>query len=430
MNTDTNVSFVTPCTNSTEEARNYLQRRFMIAKTSPSTQYVDTFDNQRDLQRGAVIGILCSKFGLSYESAKGLLRHTNIRYWSGQDIYAPNEPVVVERHHKHHLNLWKRSEITSNNNESAQPFVNHLKLALSNDEEVDFVLDILAYRYQNPKPARKPHHALYLYSEQQGQGKSLFKDTIETVFGRSAVKISTNVRELTGQSAYQFWSRTWLIVEEVKVGSDTRLYDAIKAMSGADVMDADPKHKTSIEVEIPAQLIMLSNRAPLFIEEEDRRFFVAEWDTGLRGDAKTKYFDGYIDWLENGGFEAVAALLANRDLSGYKAGAHAPMTTAKAQCLDEGLPLAVEELIEYLDSCPEQLVFTPAELSSLLSRIPTQEQKRYLEIAGLCKGRKAISKSNPTLYWRKDCQIRKINGAWEIINKEQSYPLETASLQL
>jgi hypothetical protein len=419
MNIAVNISSVPLCT---EETRKYLTKRFLIARTSPSTTYVDTEDNQRDLQQGAVIGVIASKFEMTYSQAKDLLKNISLMHWSGQDIYAPNKPVVVKQNHKYHLNLWKPSAIEANCEASAEPFIDHVKLALGNDAEVDFILDFIAFRYQHMKPKSKAHLALYLFSSEQGQGKSLLKDTLEKVFGRSAIKISTNVRELTGQNAYQFWSKTLLIVEEVKVGADTRLYDSIKAMSGADIMDADPKHKESKEVEIPAQLIMLSNRAPLFLEEQDRRFYVAEWDTGLRGTEKEDYFEGYINWLESGGYEAIAGLLNSRDLSNYRLSAHAPMTKAKEDCLDT-LPLVVEELIEFLDGCPEALVFTNTDLKDYLSRMPAQSQSDYLERAGLNKGRKAITKSRPTLYWRKGCEVTKDTSGWVVIRDGHTFKL-------
>lgn len=414
MNTAEEIRSVSISPDLVNKVRTYIFNRFLIRRTQPSYLYVDTADNQRDLQKGAFIGILISKFKIDFHDAVNFLDDMKIhlRYWSGQEVYEPNYPFVVEQNHKHHLNLWKPSEVKPDSSLDASPFIDHLKMALDSDEEVNFVLDFVSFRYQNPKPKSKPHHALYLFSDQQGQGKSLFKDTLEKVFGESAVRVSTNVGELTRQSAYQFWSRTLLFAEEVKVGSDTRLYDSIKAMSGANKMNADPKHRDSIEVEIPAQLIMLSNREPLFIEDNDRRFFIAEWDTGLRGEEKSIYFEEYINWLNNGGYEAIAGYLGQRDLSGYKISQHVPTTLAKQKCLENSIPLPVQELMEFLDGNPETLVFRASDLSKHLEQMPTQQQSIWLEMAGLSKGRKAITPSRPMLYWRKGCTPRKKNGEW------------------
>ncbi|NRP37317.1 hypothetical protein XMD579_002158 [Marinobacterium sp. xm-d-579] len=435
MNTAVNVSIVSPCPKETntaseykkrQQAENYLAKRFLIAKDSPTVKlYVDTADNQKDLQRGAVIGALAHATDIDYELAKEIVENTNqLRYWSGREIYAPNEGVVVNRNHKYHLNLWKPASIKPDANVDATPFVEHLQLALGSNEEVEFVLDFLAYRYQNPKPKHKAHHALYLFSEQQGQGKSLFKDTIMEVFGRDAIRVSSDVKEITGQPSYQFWGRTLLVVEEVKVGADTRLYDSIKALSGMNVMDANPKGRESFEAEIPAQVIMLSNRAPMFIEEHDRRFFVAEWDTGLRGSEKEEYFTRYIAWLESGGYEAIAGLLDTRDLSGYKLTAHAPMTPAKSACIEDSIPPAVEELIEFLADNPRSLVFSYSDLKSFLKDMETTRQKEFLAMAGLNKGRKPVNANKPTLYWRDGVEITKANGEWIVTYQGSSNQLE------
>ena len=422
MNTVEKVRSVSISPDVVQEIRSYILNRFLIRRIQPSYQYVDTVDNQRDLQKGAVIGILISKFKIDFHDAVKFLddMRINLRFWSGQEVYEPNYPFVVKQNHKHHLNLWKPSEVKPDSSLDVSPFIDHLKLALGSDEEVNFVLDFVSYRYQNQKIKSKPHHVMYLFSDQQGQGKSLFKDTIEHVFGESAIRVSTNVGELTRQSAYQFWSRTLLFAEEVKVGSDTRLYDSIKAMSGANKINADPKHRDSIEVEIPAQLIMLSNREPLFIEDNDRRFFVAEWDTGLREKEKSNYFEDYINWLNNGGFEAIAGYLSQRDLSGYKVSQHAPSTPAKVKCLENAIPLPVQELMEFLDDNPETLVFRASDLSKYLEEMPTKQQSNWLEMAGLSKGRKAITPSRPMLYWRKGCTPRKKNGEW-VCSKEGGY---------
>lgn len=412
MDTPVNINLVPACPKNRDEIKQYIFSRFLIRKTQPSRVFVDTHDNQLDLQLGALLGIIHNKFGLGFTTAKDILDNTRVRYWSGQHVYAPNKDVVVTANEKYHLNLWKPSEIKPNSEIDATPFIEHLRLALSSEEEVEFLLDFIAYRYQNPKPKNKPHHAMYLFSDQQGQGKSLFKDTLEKVFGRHSIRVSTNVRELTGQSAYQFWSRTLLFVEEVKVGADTRLYDAIKAMSGSDVMDADPKHRDSIEVQIPAQLIMLSNRSPLFLEENDRRFFVAEWDTGLRGEEKENYFEQYISWLNDGGYQSIAGYLLERDLLGYKLSQHAPSTIAKNRCIEDAIPLAVQELVEFLDDNQNTYVFTAKDLADYLRNMPTQLQTDWLTLAGLSKGRKAITKSKPVLYWRTGFEPMKYNGEW------------------
>ncbi|NRP47544.1 hypothetical protein XMD543_001594 [Marinobacterium sp. xm-d-543] len=430
MNTSVNVSIVSPCPKDTntaseykkrQQAEQYLANRFLIAKDSPAVKlYVDTADNQKDLQSGAVIGVLAHATGIDYQLAKDILKANNsLRYWSGREIYAPNEGVVVNRNHKYHLNLWKPSSVKPAPDRDASPFIEHLQLALGGKGEAEFVLDFLAFRYQNPNPMHKAHHALYLFSDQQGQGKSLFKDTMIKVFGRSAIRVSADVKEISGQPSYQFWGRTFLFVEEVKVGADTRLYDAIKALSGMDVMDANPKGRESFEAEIPAQVIMLSNREPMFLEENDRRFFVAEWDTGLRGSEKDDYFSNYINWLESGGYNAIAGLLATRELSNYKVTAHAPMTSSKATCIENSIPPAVEELIEFLADNPRSLVFEYSDLKIFLKDLETTRQKEFLAMAGLKKGRKGVNAKKPTLYWREDAEIIKSNGKW-VVNYQGS----------
>ena len=78
-----------------------------------------------------------------------------------------------------------------------------------------------------------------------------------------------------------YWSRTWLVVEEAQVSQGTALYDNIKSFTGTDEIDTDRKHENVSKHKIPAQLIMVSNRPPAFIENTARRFFVSCWRVHL-----------------------------------------------------------------------------------------------------------------------------------------------------
>ena len=48
------------------------------------------------------------------------------------------------------------------------------------------------------------------------------------------------------------------------------MYDKIKSFTGTDEIDADKKYENVGKHQIPAQLIMLSNRPPAFIENNDK----------------------------------------------------------------------------------------------------------------------------------------------------------------
>ena len=59
--------------------------------------------------------------------------------------------------------------------------------------------------------------------------------------------------------------------------------------------------------------------------------------------------------------------------------------------------------------------------------MPAQSQREYLEQVGLNKGRKAITKSRPTLYWRMGCEVTKDRTGWVVISDGQAFTLKEKS---
>ena len=159
-------------------------------------------------------------------------------------------------------------------------FFEHLRDVLGCDGKTNFLLDVLAWRYQRPSEP-KPHYALYLLGEQGGAGESTFAETHAHVFGRESVKTVNATKEPTSKGSVDYWSRTCLVVEEAQVSQGTALYDNIKSFTGTDEIDTDRKYKNVSKHKIPAQLIMLSNRPPAFIEHNEGRFFVHCWQVDL-----------------------------------------------------------------------------------------------------------------------------------------------------
>ena len=66
MNTAEDIRLVSTSPELVQRVRRYIFDRFLIRRTQPSFIFVDTSDNQRDLQKGAVIGALTSVFKIEY----------------------------------------------------------------------------------------------------------------------------------------------------------------------------------------------------------------------------------------------------------------------------------------------------------------------------------------------------------------------------
>jgi hypothetical protein len=94
---------------------------------------------------------------------------------------------------------------------------------------------------------------------------------------------------------------------------------------------------------------MLSNRPPTFLDKDDRRFFISEWDTGFRGEDKDEYFNKFRKWLTAGGYEHIAGFIQNYDVSDYDFASEAPQNADKRMILDTYTDPLVEKFLDLID---------------------------------------------------------------------------------
>ena len=158
------------------------QRFYKLKIQGTQTYYWDSVTGG-EVQAMHVIGVVMQLGGQSIERAKRIVSMANFKPLWRQPVYLPNEPVVVLSHGLYRPNLWQRPDITANPEGNAERFFEHLKDVLGCDDKTNYLLDVLAWRYQRPSEP-KPHIALYLFGEQGGAGKSTFAETLSHVFGR------------------------------------------------------------------------------------------------------------------------------------------------------------------------------------------------------------------------------------------------------
>jgi len=304
--------------------------------------------------------------------------------------WQPNGPSIIREHGANVINNWQPSEFLPFADVSyaeavviAKPFIDWLDLALKDEFKREFILDFLAWRFQNP--LNKVHHALYLFGK-PGQGKGLFTGMLAKVFGETNVITVGKAADLVDKGAIDNWGRVFLVAEEIEVQLGGKIFNSLKAYTGVYSINTDKKYKDYEKFDIPAQLILCSNHAPTFLEDGERRFFVAEVDTGLEGGEKALYFQGYKDWLDlPDSMRAVATLLAARDLSGYRRAAEPPMTAEKRQALRSAVDESVRKIREILEDYPNVLLFEMKDFDRIWEddRVSSNAQKHKLREAGL-----------------------------------------------
>ena len=400
--------------------RNLYDRFVYVGMRGGQAIYMDLETKTRDLTSRHLISYLTIE-GASWLDANDIMRHfapIQLRPIAQKTVYRPHEANVVTDKGIHFLNSWEEPLIQPMPEISAKPFRDHLALALGDAEKADYLIDALAFQYQRHLPSAKPHIAFYFFGDAQGQGKSLLASTLRAVFGDQAVRIAPSADKLKSMSAVDMWQRTWLVTEETDVRKVSELYDIIKSYTGMDQTESDRKYAHFDTYEIPAQLIMLSNREPSFIEPNDRRFFVSRWDTMLRGDEKKAYFDDYILWLESGGYGAIASLLQGREIRAdlFR---EAPTTLEKLQAQNLAADEVVEALRQAIEDKGSANLFGEEAFDDIWYgfEVKRSQRKHKLSGAGLRKlGRKVMIKGQR----RADLWIRE--GS-DLISKKGVTPL-------
>ncbi len=308
----------------------------------------------------------------------------------GGSVFEPNGEAVISRDGLGWVNLWKPLAYEPKEGD-VSPFLNHLKLVLKDDFKVDFVLDFLAFRMQNPN--EKAHQALYLYGS-QGGGKGTLKNVMQEVFGESAVKYAGNSEAV---KAIENWARTFFIVDEIEVKKSSADYDRIKALIVEKSMEGRLLYQNHKTHQVMSQLIMFSNHSPSFLEKDDRRFFVADWSIPFERDSKehAEHFETYHEWIRKG-VPALGYFLLNRDLSQYKPYSAPPMTIEKKQALSLATDSQVEKIIDFLNDHPEQVLFTLDEIKRGIDAefVKDSALKYSLVEAGLTKEEEPITIEN------------------------------------
>ena len=182
--------------------------------------------------------------------------------------------------------------------------------------------------------------------------------------------------------------------------------EAVSSYTGDDYVHTDRKFEAISKQHIPVQLIMLSNRTPMFIERFDRRFFVAEWTLDIEGDnGRLEYFKRYRHWLEEeGGYGGIAALLEERQIT-FDPFSSPPFTREKQEAVLAQEDPVVLALQDYLSDSEDRRLFESNHFQSIWSEynVKSSERKHKLGDAGLkCHGRTKLGNKQPSV-WYRDC---------------------------
>ena len=329
---------------------------FQLPPTGRESRYW-VADEATEVTTSSLRSALCYKWGLDWDASKKYVEsHRNFlmeetKYLIGCSNHVVRVGSLLYRNkwqsYPFQLDVTKDKEAIL---EEAKPFIKHLEIMVGDLDGVWGLTQLLARKIQMIEPRKKMPWAIYLYGG-QGSGKTAFGILLEKLFGEEAVMSSADINDFNSKSSVELWQREWLHIDEIPITAGSKQYNTIKSFTGTDSVNADKKYQDFNRHPVPANLVMTSNHAPSFLEPDDRRFIVLNWDCEFEtAKAKADYMTKFHEWaLSDAGLQAITNYLWAIDVEVTVAD-HAPMTDAKRRALGLSGDRAEDAVADALDN--------------------------------------------------------------------------------
>ncbi len=244
-----------------------------------------------------------------------------IPVWNGGIVCKPAEPsrFVWERGAVR-VNSWVRPTYRET---PAQPAMGvggeFIDAIFTREPEKTKVLDWLAWNLQNE--GDKPTWAPFLYSATKGSGKSTLCELVTRLFGEANSVTQNSVDKLTSRFNQPILTRKLVISEELQLRQDSPQGNALKTYITETVTTSERKGQDAERLEQCCSFLFTSNHLPLWIEPEDRRYFLIELDhDGHAAGPRAREFTALVERLkvemqDDAAMSALYLALMRRELS-------------------------------------------------------------------------------------------------------------------
>ena len=254
----------------------------------------------------------------------------------------------IERRGVSCFNLYRPPQIEPGDAAKAGSWLEHVRNIYG--EQAGHMILWLAHRVQRPQ--EKINHALVLGGA-QGIGKDTMLEPVKRAVG------PWNFSEVTPQHMFRrfngFVKSVILRVNEARDLGDVdrfAFYDHMKGYTAAppDVLRVDEKNLREHSVLNCCGVIITTNHKAdgIFLPADDRRHYVA-WSDAAKENFAEDYWTTLWGWYESGGYEHVAAYLAELDISKFDPKAPPPKTAAFWDIVDASRAPEDAELADVLD---------------------------------------------------------------------------------
>ena len=271
---------------------------------------------------------------------------------------APNEPEDLP---DGAINSWLGFSVEPAEGD-IKPFIKLFKRQVPNPYDRKYVLQWMANLFQNP--ASKAFTSIVMWSRTQGTGKNLTWECVGSLFNE---RHFTLVSQEVFDDAFTEWkaNRVFVICDEVSSTEKRQTADRIKGWITSSGNSINTKNEPKFTQPNLIKYVFLSNHPDaVFLEDNDRRFFVVSGAQGRLPDNEAKEF---TSWRDNGGQAALLYFFLNFDLSDFNGKAPAPMSSAKQEMIDDNrsdFEGWLDHLLDNIDSIIGREICSAEELVS------------------------------------------------------------------
>jgi len=262
--------------------------------------------------------------------------------------YAAGESVLVTRDGEIFGNRWRdaRPPVQAGD---ITPWLAHCRALVPESSELEHIFNVMAFKLQNPQT--KINHAV-LHGGDQGCGKdTMWAPFIWSVCGPHMKNHGLLDNDtMSSQFGYALESEI-LILNELKE-PDARerraLANKLKPVIAAppDMLSINRKGLHPYSMANRLFVLAFSNdTVPISLDSQDRRWFCI-WSHAPRMTAAAAA--RLWAWYNAGGFAAVGAWLAARDVAAFNPGAAPAMTEFKLNLVEHGMSMAESYLVELM----------------------------------------------------------------------------------
>ena len=261
-------------------------------------------------------------------------------------LYSPGDPKgIVAKDGMRCLNTWRPGDIEAQEGD-ASIFVEHLRYIVGNDDDLEHLLNMLAFIVQNP--GKKIKHMCILVGR-EGTGKSYVGDVMRRLVGfHNSVMIETDDLK-SGFNAYME-DNLLVVVEELMAFSRKDINNSLKPKITQLTISINKKHQQPREVQNTVNFIAFTNHIDaLQIGLSARRYFVAGTDSEKK---ERSYYVQLWNWT-NENFGVILHFLLERDLSKFSPDAHPPVTDMKREMAEASRPPVEAEIARMIEQHEE-----------------------------------------------------------------------------